>query len=88
MSHLYPIMMQEGNTSKYLANRWIEIKSKIKLGSVLKEEQTKEVWDILEELHDIFAWHKGELGHYTIGEHVIHTQGLPPCQMTLGKLSY
>lgn len=49
MSHLFPVMMQEGSTSKYLANRWTEIKSKIKLGIFMKEEQIKEVWDILEE---------------------------------------
>jgi hypothetical protein len=80
--------MQKGSTFNYLAYRWIEIKYKIQLGSSLKEEQTREIWYILEELQDIFTWHKGELGHCTIGEHVIDTRRLPPCLMTLGRLSY
>jgi hypothetical protein len=50
MSHLFLVMMQKANIFKYLANKWIEIKYKIQLGSSLKEEQTREVWDILEEL--------------------------------------
>jgi len=36
----------------------------------------------------IFAWHKRELGPYSIRKHSIDTQGLPPYHMTLGRLSY
>ncbi len=43
---------------------------------------------MLEDFIDVFAWHKGELGCYTIGEHAIDTQGFPPCHTTLGRLSY
>jgi hypothetical protein len=42
----------------------------------------------LEDFKDVFAWHKGELGCCTIGEHVIDTQGFPPCHTTLGRLFY
>ncbi len=64
--------MQKGSTYEYPTNRWVEIKSKIKLGNSL-EEQARVLWDLLEEFQDIFAWHKGELGHCTIGEHAIDT---------------
>jgi len=43
------------------------------------------LWDLLKE---VFAWHKGELGQCSVGEHSIDTQGLPLCHMTLGWLSY
>ncbi len=36
----------------------------------------------------MFAWHKGELGQCSIGEHTINTQGLPPFHMTPGCLSF
>jgi hypothetical protein len=36
----------------------------------------------------MFAWHKGELGQCFVGEHTIDTQGLPPCHMTHGRLSF
>jgi len=42
----------------------------------------------LEDFKDVFAWHKGELGCYTIGEHAIDTQGFPPCHTTPRRLSY
>jgi hypothetical protein len=43
---------------------------------------------ILERYQDVFAWNKGELGCYTIGEHSIDTQGFPPCKASPGRLSY
>jgi hypothetical protein len=46
------------------------------------------MWSLLEQFQDIFAWHKGKLGRWTIGEHTIDTQGLSPCQMTTRRLSY
>ncbi len=42
-------MMQEGSTIKYPTNRWAKIKSKIKLGNSLDEEQAWVLWDLLEE---------------------------------------
>jgi len=48
-SHFFRVMMQEGNTSEYPVNRWAEIKSKIKLGNSLDEEQACILWDLLEE---------------------------------------
>jgi hypothetical protein len=66
-------------------NRWTQIRNKIRLDESLNEEQQKQLWDLLEE---VFAWHKGELGQCFMGEHSIDTQGLPPCRMTLGWLSY
>jgi hypothetical protein len=35
-----------------------------------------------------FAWHKEELGQCFVKNHSIDTQGLPPCHMTFGQLSY
>jgi hypothetical protein len=46
------------------------------------------LWDLMDDFQDIFAWHKGELGHCTIGEHTIDAQALPPRQMTPTRLSY
>jgi hypothetical protein len=43
---------------------------------------------MLEQYQDVFAWNKGELGCCTVGEHVIDTQGFPPCRAAPGKLSY
>jgi hypothetical protein len=54
----------------------------------LNEEQQKQLWDLLEEFQKIFTWHKRKLGQCSVGEHSIDTQGLPPCCMTPGHLSY
>jgi hypothetical protein len=43
---------------------------------------------VLEWYQDVFAWNKGELGCYTIGEHFVDTQGFPPCRVSPGGLSY
>ncbi len=43
---------------------------------------------MLECYQNVFTWNKGELGYYTIGEHVVDTQGFPPCKVSLGRLSY
>jgi hypothetical protein len=42
------------------------------------------LWDLLEEFQGVFAWHNGELGWCSMGE---HSKGLPPCQMTPQRLS-
>jgi hypothetical protein len=60
----------------------------IRLDESLNEKHHKHLWDLLEEFQEVFAWHKGELGQCSVGEHSIDTQGLPLCHMTLGWLSY
>jgi hypothetical protein len=80
--HLYPIQMINEQVEQ--SGRWAHIKSKIKLNESLDEVQRKQLWELLVEFQGVFAWHKGELGHYYVGEHSIDTQGLPPCHMTLG----
>jgi hypothetical protein len=42
----------------------------------------------MESYVDVFTWHKRELECCLIGEHDIDTQGLPPCHITLNKLSF
>jgi len=69
-------------------SRWTQIKSRVTLDESLNEEQQKQLWDLLEEFDKVFAWHKGELGQCYVRGHSIDTQGLPPCCMTLGPLSY
>ncbi len=54
----------------------------------MNEEQQKKLWDLLEEFQEVLAWHKGELGQCSIGEHSIDTRRLPPCHMTPRRLFY
>jgi hypothetical protein len=68
--------------------RWDEIQSRIKFDQAFSENQVEELWTLLQDFKEVFTWHKRELGCYTIGEHVIDTQGFPPCHTTLGRLSY
>jgi hypothetical protein len=68
--------------------RWNEISQRIKIDSSLEKERQQQFWAILEQYQDVFAWNKGELGCCTIGEHVIDTQGFPPCRAAPGRLSY
>jgi hypothetical protein len=42
------------------------------------------MWKVLECYKDVFAWNIGELDCYTIGEHVLDTQGFPPCKVFPG----
>jgi hypothetical protein len=39
----------------------------------LDVEKTQQLWHFLERFQDVFAWNKGELRCYTIGEHAIDT---------------
>jgi hypothetical protein len=84
--HLYSVQVSddliEGD------NRWTQIEIRIKLDEYLNEEQQKQLWDLMEEFEEVFAWHKGELGQCSIGEHSIDTQRLPPCCITPRQLSY
>ncbi len=68
--------------------RWDEIWSMIKFDQALSKNQVEELWTLLEDFKDVFAWHKGKLGCCTIGEHAIDTQGFPPCRTTPRRLSY
>lgn len=81
VSHLFLVQVKG-------KKRGIEIKVNIKLNVNLDLEQTKALWLLLEEFLDVFVWHEGELGNYTIDEHIINTRGLQPCRMSLGILSY
>jgi hypothetical protein len=62
---LYPV--QVSNDLIEGDNRWAQIKIKIRLDESLNEEQQKKLWDLLEEFHEVFAWHKKELGQCFVG---------------------
>jgi hypothetical protein len=62
--------------------KWAEIKSKIKVNPDLDQEKTNQLWELLDQFLDVFAWHKGKLGCYKIREHIVHTQRFPPCKPT------
>jgi predicted aspartyl protease len=68
--------------------RWGEICKKIWIDPHLEKGMEQQLWSVLERYRDVFAWNKGELGCCTIGEHIIDTQGYPPCRVTPGRLSY
>ncbi len=46
--------------------KWDEIQSKIKFDQAFNENHVEELWTLLDNFKDVFAWHKGELGCYTI----------------------
>ncbi len=71
-----------------MGNRWREVSQRIRIDSGLDEEGQRQLWDVLEQYQDVFAWNKGELGCCTMGEHVVDTQGFPPCRASPGRLSY
>jgi hypothetical protein len=54
-------------------SRWEEIKKLIKVDLKLDATLAKELWDLLENYANVFAWNKGELGCCVIGEHIIDT---------------
>ncbi len=69
-------------------SRWAEISQKIQIDQNLDRAKGQELWGVLEQYQDVFAWNKRELGCCTIGEHSIDTQGYPPCRVSPGRLSY
>jgi hypothetical protein len=69
-------------------SRWGEISQKMRIDQDLNEEKGQQLWRVLEQYQDVFAWNKGELGCCTIGKHLIDTQGFPPCKVVPGRLSY
>jgi hypothetical protein len=70
------------------STRWSEISQKIRINRHLDEGMERQLWGILEQFQDVFAWNKRELGCCNVGEHFIDTQGFPPCQVAPGQLSY
>jgi hypothetical protein len=68
--------------------RWGEICQKIRIDPKLERGMERQLWAVLEQYQDVFAWDKGELGSCTVGEHVIDTQGFPPCKVAPSRLSY
>ncbi len=68
--------------------RWNDISQRIKVDSNLEKRRQQQLWAMLEQYQDVFAWNKGELGCCTVGEHVIDTQGFSPCRAAPGRLSY
>jgi hypothetical protein len=68
--------------------RWREIYQRIRIDTSLEEERRQQLWRVLGQYQDVFAWNKGELGCCTIGEHFVDTQGFPPCKASPGRLSY
>jgi hypothetical protein len=68
--------------------RWGEICQKIRIDQHLDKGMERQLWNILEQYQDVFAWNKGELGCCNVGGHIIDTQGFPHCKVTLGRLSY
>jgi hypothetical protein len=69
-------------------NKWAKIKSKIRVDPDIGFDKTKQLWEMLDQFPDVFAWHKGEFGYYKIGEHVVNTQGFPPCYNTPSMFSF
>jgi hypothetical protein len=55
------------------SSRWGEICQKIRVDQNLDEEKGQQLWGVLKQYQDVFAWNKGELGCCTIGEHSIDT---------------
>jgi hypothetical protein len=75
--HLYLVQIQEFDNFVEESDRWAIIKYKVKLVASLDEKQAKQIWELFDEFHEVFAWHKGELMQCSID-----TQGLPPCHIT------
>jgi hypothetical protein len=71
-----------------MEHRWKEICQRIRIDTELDDGGQQQIWGMLEQYQDVFAWNKGELGCCTIGEHCIDTQGFPPCKASPGRLSY
>jgi len=97
---LQAVQMKDGNFScttakpsnsschDEMGTRWREIYQRIRIDRSLDKGGQQQLWDILERYQDVFAWNKAELGCYTVGEHVIDTQGFLPCRASPGRLSY
>ncbi len=71
-----------------MGTRWSEICQRIRIDNSLDEGEQQQLWKVLEQYQDVFAWNKGELGCCTVGEHFVDTQGFPPCRASPARLSY
>ncbi len=67
---------------------WVESRNKIKIDLNLGQKKSIQLWELLEQFLNIFAWHKGELGCCKFGKHLVDTQGFPPCKTTSSQLSF
>jgi len=76
------VQIQEFDNFVEESDKWALIKYKVKLVASLDEKQVKQIWELFDEFHEVFAWHKGELMQCSIEEHSVYTQGLPPCCIT------
>jgi hypothetical protein len=56
--------------------------------SPLTKKKGKQLWNLLDQFQDVFAWNKRKFGCYNVGEHIIDTQGFPPCRTTPSRLSF
>jgi hypothetical protein len=52
---------------------WGEICQKIRIDQHLDKGMERQLWKVLEQYQDVFAWNKGELGCCNVGEHLIDT---------------
>ncbi len=66
------VLTLEGRESNNEKDMWTKIKPKINSSISIDDKHIEELWFLLELFQDIFAWHRGELGHSTIGEHTIN----------------
>ncbi len=86
-SHLNHKEQLAWSDNQKVSIRWEEISQRIKIDHNLDEEKKQQLWEMLENYQDVFAWNKGELGCCTIGEHSIDMQGFPPCKVSPSRLS-
>jgi hypothetical protein len=43
-------------------SRWTQNKNRIKPNESLNEKQQKQMWELLKEFQEVFAWHKKGVG--------------------------
>ncbi len=84
----HPKQLASSSDCLKMSTRWEEISQKIRIDHNLGEEKKQQLWKMLGNYQDVFAWNNGELGCCTVGEHSIDTQGFPPCKASPGRLSY
>jgi hypothetical protein len=56
-----------------MSTKWQEICQRIRVDTSLDKKKQQQLWKVLENYQDVFAWNKGELGCYTIEEHYVDT---------------
>jgi hypothetical protein len=62
-------------TLEHEDNKWSKIKSKTKVDPNLEQEKTKQLWSLLDQFPNVFAWHKGEFRCCKYGEHIVDIFG-------------